>query len=678
MTAEDVRSRVCATRSIVAALVLFLPASHSARAQPPESVEVPKAASLEDWTRLVPGDVRFYVELRDLRGMRERFLSLGIWQTVRDLAEGPAAAETPRATLSQSLLSLSADEAVTDVLGRRSALLATSSVGWQRGVLLADMGDQGEARRLLARLAAEPLTEGGPVRRYLARGGILVAQRGALLILGPAKDPEGLWERTVSLADGKLAPSLQARSEFASLRGRLARDHDGLIYASWPGDDPFAFAGCQRLLAAFKFEGPGLRAEIHGQRESVNSTTPTARPIDVAAIRALPADTLAAWFGGFDAGALTPSAASGDRKSLPAFFAAAFSSVAGGEAEAARRLGPGAALVVASPARSTRPGAFSLPAVTVLCEAREPVEVVGHLDAALRFMARVVAERGARPGEPAPQPAVAKRRIDGLEIHSLPLGRLLARRLDLDLLADVEACWAAADGRLLVSTSAEHMARIRRAKSGRSRTLEKNAVVAALLPDENAEAPLVEWALLRGRETSLALGRALQYIGRTRPEALRDGWWRDWAAERLRRRARLGIALRDSADLPAAAEVIDIEFDSPAIGVLQAGDLVLACEGQPLDAAAPARDVAQRYDRRGDDNRFALTIRRKSRTLDVDIVVPREPALDVGDLAPIQAMHRMRMLLQRVEAATLERRGLDPDRLDLELRIRWHQPGPPR
>jgi hypothetical protein len=292
----------------------------------------PPAAS-EDWTRFVPGDVRFYAELRDLNGMRERFVRLGIWQTVRDLAEGRTTpTDTAAPGFTESLLPLSPDEAVSAVLGRRSALLATSSAAWQRGVILADLGSDENAARLLVRLGATQTGATGPVRRHTTRGGILVGQREALLILGPADDPEGLWERTVSLAAGKLAPSLQARSEFASLRGRLAREHDGLVFASWPEDDPYAFAGCQRLIAGFKFEVAGLRAEIHGQRRGDAQSAPAPQPLDVAFIRALPAATLMAWCGPLDSRALAPSAtaAPGERRSLWDTFAIMFAAAAAG------------------------------------------------------------------------------------------------------------------------------------------------------------------------------------------------------------------------------------------------------------------------------------------------------------------------------------------------------------
>jgi hypothetical protein len=356
-----------------------------------------------------------------------------------------------------------------------------------------------------------------------------------------------------------------------------------------------------------------------------------------------------------------------------------FAAAAAGSGDApTAALGPRGAVLIATPQRSGRPGSFALPAVAAVCDARDAAAVSVQIDAVMRLLGRILADR-ATPAEEKPAgPSMFTKTVDGLEMHVLPIGRLLAQRLQFDLLADVEVCWAATDGRLWISTRSDQLARLHRARMGRLKTLERDAVVSSLLPDESGDVPLVEWALLRGRQTSLFLGRALQYIGRTKSEALRDAWWRDWARDRLRERARFGVALKDSTAVPGGAEVVDVEFDSPAAGLLQPGDVVTAFEGKELDAASPARDMADRYTRRGDDARIVLTVRRDDRTRQVEIAVPREASMDVSDMAPIQAMHRLRVLLQRVEAATIERRGLDPARLDLELRVRWHQPTPPR
>ncbi len=634
------------------------------------------AASLDDWTRLVPGDVRLYVELRNLTGMRQRFARLGIWQTVRDLAEGRTAPTDPASgSLSESLLSLSADEAVSAVLGRRSALLATDSGTWQRGVILADLGTRQEADRLLARLGAVRERGTGPVLRFTTKGGILIAQREALIVLGPAGDPEGLWERTVSLAAGKLAPSLHGRSEFASLRGRLTQEHDGLVFATWPDEHPYAFAGCHRLIAGFKISDEGLNAEVHGIRRESSVAFADVHPLDVGFLRSLPSSPLLVWSGPLDGGALSPSVATepGERKSLLDMLASVFTAAAGGSRAAASAFGPRGVVLIDAPRRASRTAAFSLPSISLICDARDLDALSASMDAAFRLLGRILGNRAA--GQTAPSPSLLSRKtVDKLEMQVLALGRLLARRLQLDILSDIELCWAASDGRLWISTSAEQMARAHRAMHRQRNTLERDPVLAAILPEDRPDAPLVEWALLRGRQTSLYIGRALHYIGRTNVDALRDTWWRDWARDRLRQRARFGVAMRDAAAVAGGAEVLEVEFDSPAAGLLQPGDIVTAFEGQSLNPASPARDLADRYARRGDVARVTLTVRNGEHTRQVEIPVPRETSIDVSDLAPIRALHLLRVLLQRVELASLERRGLDPARLDVEIRVKWHGP----
>ena len=70
----------------------------------------PKPEQRLDWLRIVPPDVGFYIELNDLESIRRRFRGLGIWRTVRELAEGERFPTTrPASTASQALPGLNSD-----------------------------------------------------------------------------------------------------------------------------------------------------------------------------------------------------------------------------------------------------------------------------------------------------------------------------------------------------------------------------------------------------------------------------------------------------------------------------------------------------------------------------------------------------------------------------------------
>src|SRR5262245_3790193 len=47
-----------------------------------------------DWLKLVPGDAKLYVELRNLAGIRDQFRGMGIWDAIRQLsAPNPATSQ---------------------------------------------------------------------------------------------------------------------------------------------------------------------------------------------------------------------------------------------------------------------------------------------------------------------------------------------------------------------------------------------------------------------------------------------------------------------------------------------------------------------------------------------------------------------------------------------------------
>ncbi len=97
---------------------------------------------------------------------------------------------------------------------------------------------------------------------------------------------------------------------------------------------------------------------------------------------------------------------------------------------------------------------------------------------------------------------------------------------------------------------------------------------------------------------------------------------------------RLGVQL---ADEEGGAAVTQVVRGTPADGAMQVGDVVVAVEGQPLDAARPSADLRERLldAKRLPPGDATFTVRRKGRTQDVTVklgAVPRGPALRGADL----------------------------------------------
>ncbi len=632
----------------------------------------PGANAREDWLRFVPNDAGFYAELNDLDGIRRRLSKLGIWETVRELTEGDDGA-TSAAARSQKLLGMTPEAAITQILGRRVALIASCSADWQRGVILAELRDAAEVRRFLRKWRAKRMAPEGDVLTYGLRDGLRLAVRDRLIVLGPAVDREHLWQRTVLLLAGLGGRHLGGHSAFAGLRAMLGDHYDGLIYAAWPENDPFAFAGCQRLLVGLSFSRRSVRCELRGWRRGADEQLV---PWDADVAAALPADTLAAWSGSFRTDALQnppPNTALGDKESLIGLFVGTLSGLNRRSEHLLENLGP-RVTVALGPDADAIANDFHVPAAAIVCETQDAGAIVEHLDSVIGFFAKLVTFMAKSGNEKPKLSATLKRQIDGIDVHFVRMGDVLARRLDLPFLRKLEVCWADLDGRIVVATSTTYLEQIILAARGKAERLDAGGLLPSSQRD--SDAPLVEWAMIRGADLSAVFATWLDYLARHHPKALQDEAWRAWARERLADGTRLGIGLESSADSPGRAIVREVSPGSPAIGILKVGDLILAASGEPLPKERPAMEVARRYARRGQAAVFNVRVLREDLSMNLRIPVPPAATLDLAGLEPVKAMRQLIKLLACARSVTIARHGTDAERLDVDVHIRWRKPSP--
>lgn len=656
---------------ILLALALLVAGSE----RPLRAQEVDTAGNTrEDWLRFVPNDVGFYAELNDLEGIRQRFSKLGVWETVRELAEG-GDASTPGVTRSERLLGMTPEAAIAEVLGRRAALIAPCSADWQRGVILAELPSAAEVRRLLRQWRAKRLAPEGDVRTYSLRDGLRLAVRDRLIVLGPAVDNEHLWQRTVLLLAGRGGRHLGAHSGFAGLRAMLGKSYDGLIYSAWPENDPFAFAGCQRLLVGLSFSGREVRCELRGWRRGVEEHLV---PWDVEVAAALPATTLASWSGSFRTDLFQnppPDTALGDKESLIGLFVGTLSGLNRQSERILEKLGPRVTVAV-GPDASAAAGDFHMPSAAVVCETQDAGAIVEHLDLVIGFFAKLVTFMAKSGSEKPRLSAILKRQIEGVDVRFVRLGDVLARRLELPFLKKIEVCWASLDDRIVFATRTAYMEQIIRASRGKIERLDAGELLPATSPERDSDAPLVEWSMLRGEDLAAVLATWLDYLAGHHPESLRDEAWRAWARARLADGMRLGIGLASSADNAGRAVVREVASDSPASGILKVGDLIVAAAGEPLPERGSATEVARRYERRGQATVFSVRVLREGEPLELQIPVRPMPAIDLTGLAPVKAMRQVITLMSCAEVVTIARHGTDAERLDVDVRIRWRKTAP--
>lgn len=623
-------------------------------------------APIEDWTRIVPGDVRFYVELRGLAAVRVQFRSLGIWDTVVELREQDARRKDGGRwqQRTEELLGLDAESAVSELLGGRSALLATGPDEWDNGVLLAELAGEDALKKLLKRWSARELTEPGVVRKYSLSGGLQLGVFGQTLILGPAGDPDGLWLRTIQLISGELGPNLAGRADFAALRARLGPDPQGILFSAWNRSDPNAIAGCRRLLVGGWIKPTEIVCELRGQLADARGAD---EPIDLTLIEHVPVTTLAAWAGNMDLAAAASPPDGDPGQSLAAIFTSAFGTLSGGSGPLIKAMGPQYSVIVARDPPALVTG-FDLPAITAVCDSTEGETIVANLDGLIDILGKGLALVTARAGEQPEDVSVKTSRCEDAELHSIAIGRPLARRLGLDFLRRTELCWGLIEGRIIISTSRAHVEEVVRALRGKAPRL--GGMIEEMIPT-SGDQRVSEFFLLRGSAVSAMLTNWLAYIDKNHPEAMKSEWWQAWARGQLDERQRLGVALEADAGSPRAALVVDVNEFSPAFEYLMPGDRIVAVAGSPLGADRPAHEVAERYRQRGRVDSFEMEIVRDGEKRLVSIPVKPVPSMDVRDLDPARAIEQLATLTRRAETVTICRYLGKRAHLDAKIVIRW-------
>lgn len=670
------RSLARIAQRLALGFVITAMATHSSRAQ---DAKGPSAVPQQDWLRLVPGDARFYVEIRDLREIRQLFRALGIWDLTRELAAAstPEASSQPWQRSAEALLGLDPDTAISEILGRRSALFASESSQWQNGVLMAELAEDGDLKSLLKRWDATESEPDGPVRRYLLRGGIQLAVRERLIVLGAAGDPDGLWRRSVSLLAGKRGANLAARSEVASLRIRLSREYPALLYVAWPDDDPTALAGCKRLLVGADVTPKEIVSEWRGQL-ATRRNTPAAPCLG----SELPASTLAAYSSAADFAEFSRRAAARKFELTGSWMDLVAGSVAGideGSEKFIPTMGPGYCVAIGS-RRPSEPGEVEFPALAAIVATGKDSGGVERFNRIMRVLAQILhalAGGSAESGEMGDQ-AVKQKRVAETDIYYIDVGKGLSRRLGLDALRNLQIVWASTGARAIVSSSLGQAEEIVRASRGAAPRLGAEPGTPEAGPESRVreEGPLAEWAYVRGTSLARMLTSWMDYLRERSPEALSASWWREWAARRIERRTRLGLGLQTSRTDSRYAEVREISSGSPVSELLHEGDVIVAVDGRPLTTTQPAAEIAERYRHRGSSGQFELRVLREGELMDIRVPVPPADPLDLREFDPVRALNQLILLTRRIDTLTLHRYANKPDRLDARLRIRWVERSP--
>jgi hypothetical protein len=623
-----------------------------------------------DWLQYVPAEARLYIEIRNLGRIRRYFQQRGMWRAVQTLSERAESATDETQSWqdqAQRILGMSRDDAVTRVLGRRMAVIAPDPYGWKQGLILAQLANTGAVDALLREWSAQRDWSVKTIPEYEVRaaGGFRLAKLGTLLLMGPLDDSSGLWRRTVNLMAGNPLPNWAQQAHTTRLLRDLPVRADLLFIAA--GDKPDE-AGRPRAMAA------GVRLATNGMIVEVKSTdrlpagASASRPCDPLPA-GLPDDTIVCWSGRFDAVEWLTGAAPDSP------VAAAWNLVLGARRlvgddllglTTLERLGPH--IVFAMGPESDAAGApFASPALTLLIEAREPPAVADDLKRLASFLALYVNTQLARAGATSHTVRVASADVDGVALHTLPIGEALSAHTECPWLTGVELAWAQTSDRLIVSTSSRQVRRL--LHSGESQRDPLDADQHIELKGLANGSPARHWLFVRGHDLAAMMQSWLDFARDLDPRMLQHAWWTERAAQRARGSERLGVALRSrTLNGVVCAEVVDIEAGSPAARALRAGDLIVSLDGRPLESASPAREAAERFAHRRNNRLFPVAFLRdgKRQVEAIELAGPPVVAFD-----PVAMIRPLILIGRRIQSLSLVYYADERDQASARVVVRW-------
>ncbi len=621
-----------------------------------------------------------YVEFRDLAKSRQYLQRAGIWPAIRKLGGDSNDHQKMQAwqQRTEELLSLTIEQTITVLIGTRTALIATDPMRWDRGVVLAEVGNVAIVPQLLKRWRAVAREPVGAVSRYELPTGLLVAHRDRLLLFGPASDDDGLWSRTVLLLAGRGGPTLASAPEFVQMSGDLPADFDGLVYVKGKPLDrylsaPSAAANADAvLLATVKVKSEDLSVELR-TRPALTAVPIRATSQPVAPL--MPDDSLLVWSGRIDvADLLRPSATTqaADRFGLSDILPRAIGLLADFGKATIDALADRAVIAVG---RTPTVGSadFEQPAIALVLETRLPFEAGSAMDGIVMLAWQWAVSNS--PGlEQEIKPSFDRKRVGDVEIHTFPLGAMLARRTKCPFFIRLDLSWCAVGHWLVVSTSKDHAERIVNSIQGRALRLRDDRSLrqsAATIVDDT------DWMFVRGTAVASMLRSWLDYLRLHQPAALEPKFWADWAARRIEKERRFGAGVRAIPNRPGEAEVVEIVPHSFADGWLKLGDVIVSVEGKSLATSRPAQEIADAFHGAPGRPTLSLGIRRSGRSMTIGIPVDPSPLTNPERFDPISAIRLAIELAEHVDTLTVQRRGTPGDRFSARILICWSEKNSP-
>jgi len=669
-----------------------------------------------------PSDTAIFAEVRGMRELEQEW-SQSDWGTalssiIVGRADEPGSGNEALRPLAELLGIRDPVVVRRELLGRQVAVVLSNWADLAHGVLLAVPEQIAPVEAALAKRNVKPEAF-GPVRQYrLDDHNHWLATDGRHLLLGQRHGEQSIYERSLRLLAGRDRASLANDSSFrenlAAFGPGLPR---GLLYFSgagpaavpagqttrptttavatrtastipvatlpasrpappatqpagraadrwWPASWPTLVRGAVGVTV----DGPTIALSIRGQLD--RSVPRHRRDANVAALNSLPATTLAAWAQPIHYPSQYQILTQGPPTFLTLYLAYidARMKLAGTSLENGllARLGDDTVVMlgVIPPEEQTTPTGFDIPALGVIVPVDKPAEVAATLDVVGGAVLDIFNFPGVRAKMKQPL-QVARTTFGGTAISEARLGEFFRTQTACPYTHTLSLSWTVTDHDVIISTHADHIRQILRARAGQAARLGERIAAAGPLDGASPGAD----AVLLAQPAAIArmLNNWLDYVARTSPEVLKPEWWR---LRQQRQAARISLGFGMAATRPTDVIVHNTLPGWPAHGRLQAGDRILAADGTPLGTDNPRVHLKQLIVNRKKATEITLTVEREGKRLDVLIPLPAEPI----SFDPVGAIQQIGKLFQPFAAGSYTVWCSPPDRFNARVVLRAAPP----
>jgi hypothetical protein len=660
----------------------------------------------------VPGDVRIFIEFRDLNsilqspsgeilaGVLENLIGPHRFASSQPAPQTLTRLDPPLASWQRQLMlaiGMTNEDAATLLLQGKLAIAADSWNGLDDAILLAEPTNvatmEKELKSFRVNVPGKPLNLALPEVKPLVKPSIhyyswgqdhQLCCDGRFVVAGRASSPSGLYTRTIGLWRSENGIALSDLADFTERTAALSPDRQLLLFVTagrrtntenrtiladglWPGIWP----ELKSFAVGITLTSDGVVIDTGGRTDPMGFVR-QACTTSADYFSKLPDATIAAWVERInyveEYRRITRGLAGGV---LRFYLDVLQTGLAPGNIEQ-QLLAPLTGDTIFAigqteyaPNVRVRQDPLLLPAVALgikTANSAGAAQVLRQVTENLLRLLNVQARTGSAL-------QLSERKLDSVDevIHTIPIGQFFGTRTACEFLKTMTLSWTVADDWIVVATGEGMIEKMVRARRGLEPTLSP-ATLAENFRRGNDQAKLM--MIVQPRAAGEMIDSWIGYLSHYHPQMLLADWWSGQRQKQRVSAAQLGIL--PSSIQNGAIEVAQTVPNGPADHRLQPGDRIVAVEGRRLEPRDPQRSLRLFLNGRRDPNRVVVTIiREENCEEDIELsLAPPAPRVTVGT-SPVELLREAADLLRIFSTANYAMweptPGLFNARLDLHF-----------